>query len=51
MGPHGGPFRGSAAVHGAKWIDSSTPPSVLAKGRSHQLPGLRIHHDAFDTAM
>lgn len=39
----------AAAVHGAKWIDPSTPPSVLATGRSHQLPGLRIHHDAFDT--
>ncbi|MGF0308797.1 endonuclease domain-containing protein [Rhodococcus sp. IEGM1428] len=39
----------AAAVHGAKWIDPSTPPSVLANGRSHQLPGLRIHHDAFDT--
>ncbi|CCQ17637.1 putative uncharacterized protein [Rhodococcus sp. AW25M09] len=38
----------AAAVHGAKWIDSGAPPSVLAIGRSHQLPGLRIHHDAFD---
>lgn len=38
----------AAAVHGAKWIDPSAPPSVLANGRSHQLPGLRIHHDAFD---
>ncbi|MBY4127936.1 hypothetical protein HQO83_05980 [Rhodococcus fascians] len=39
----------AAALHGAKWIDPSTRPSVLANGRSHQLPGLRIHHDAFDS--
>ena len=39
----------AAAVHGAKWIDPGTRPSVLANGRSHQLPGLRIHHDAFDS--
>ncbi len=37
----------AAANHGAKWIDASTPPSVLTNGRSHQVPGLRIHHDAF----
>ncbi|OZE03222.1 hypothetical protein CH249_15690 [Rhodococcus sp. 05-2255-3B1] len=47
---HGAVIAGvsAAAVHGAKWIDPGIPPSVLANGRSHQLPGLRIHHDAFD---
>ncbi|MFI8567474.1 endonuclease domain-containing protein [Rhodococcus sp. NPDC078407] len=39
----------AAAVHGARWIDPTIPPSVLADRRSHQLPGLRIHQDAFDT--
>lgn len=38
----------AAAVHGAKWIDSSMPPSVLARDKSHQLSGLRIHQDSFD---
>lgn len=47
---HGAVIAGisAAAVHGAKWIDSTAPPSVLSAGRSHQLPGLTIRHDAFD---
>lgn len=40
----------AAAMHGARWIDASVPPTVLVPGKSHRLPGLSIRRDSIEPA-
>lgn len=40
----------AAALHGAKWIDPDEPAELIWRGRSRQLPGLRIRFDTVPAA-
>ncbi|MBY4013795.1 endonuclease domain-containing protein [Rhodococcoides fascians] len=38
----------AAAMHGARWVDASVPPTVLALKKSHRIPGLILRRDSIE---
>lgn len=40
----------AAAMHGARWVDASVPPTVLTPKKSHRIPGLILRRDSIEPA-
>lgn len=38
----------AAAIHGARWVDASVPPTVLAPKKLHRIPGLILRRDSIE---